>query len=86
VKSLGTIILEPQAKNTGRLLQHIGEGPSARFGLATKLASIAKHYGFDGWLVNIEKPFAKEDWHANTLEAFLRQLREELGFGMQLVW
>jgi endo-beta-N-acetylglucosaminidase D len=50
------------------------------------LASIAKHYGFDGWLVNIEKPFAKEDWHANTLEAFLRQLREELGFGMQLVW
>jgi endo-beta-N-acetylglucosaminidase D len=86
VKALGTIILEPQAKNTGRLLQHIGEGSSARFGLATKLASIAKHYGFDGWLVNIEKPFAKEDWHATILEAFLRQLREELGFGMQLVW
>ncbi|KAH7089918.1 glycosyl hydrolase family 85-domain-containing protein, partial [Paraphoma chrysanthemicola] len=85
VKALGTLIIEPQAQNTEKLLQHTGEGPTADFRFAIILANIAKHYGFDGWLVNIEKPFVKETWHANNLEAFLSQLRTELGVGRQLV-
>ncbi|KAF2033490.1 hypothetical protein EK21DRAFT_58633 [Setomelanomma holmii] len=86
VKALGSFILEPQAKNARRLLQYTEDGDQMKFDLARKLASIAKHYGFDGWLVNIEKAFPKENWHANILEAFLRQLGEELGKGRQLVW
>lgn len=86
VKALGTLIIEPQAQNTERLLQHTGEGPTAGFRFATILANIAKHYGFDGWLVNIEKPFVKDTWHANNLEAFLLQLRTELGVDRRLVW
>ena len=86
VKALGTIILEPQAKETERLLQHTGTENSIKFGLANVLANVAKHYGFDGWLVNIEKPFLKENWNPDVFQAFLVQLREELGDDMQLIW
>jgi endo-beta-N-acetylglucosaminidase D len=86
VKSLGTILVEPQTKDTERLLQHHGEGDDMDFELARKLADIAKHYCFDGWLVNIEKPFPTEHWRPDVLQKFLAQLRKELGDNMQLVW
>jgi endo-beta-N-acetylglucosaminidase D len=86
VKSLGTILVEPQTKDTERLLQHYGEGDDMNFELARKLADIAKHYYFDGWLVNIEKPFPIERWSPDILRKFLAQLRKELGDNMQLVW
>lgn len=86
-KALGTILVEPQTEGLERLLQHF-DGTDERyyFPLATKLANIANHYGFDGWLVNIEKPFAKEDWNSCVLETFLRQLRDDIGHEMQLIW
>jgi endo-beta-N-acetylglucosaminidase D len=86
VKSLGTILLEPQTKETERLLQHVGEGDSMVFKLARQLADIAKHYCFDGWLVNIEKAFPIASWSPEILRSFLAQLRQELGDDMQLVW
>jgi endo-beta-N-acetylglucosaminidase D len=86
VKSLGTILVEPQTKDTERLLRHVGEGDDMTFALARKLSDIAKHYGFDGWLVNIEKPFPMEHWSPDALRKFLKQLRRDLGEGMQLVW
>lgn len=85
VKVLGTIILEPQATEIERLLHHMDAGASMKFTLAKVLADIAKHYGFDGYLVNIEKPFPKDFW-IPYLQAFLVQLREELGIDRQLLW
>jgi endo-beta-N-acetylglucosaminidase D len=82
VKALGTILVEPQTKDTERLLLR----DDRKFILANILADIAKHYGFDGYLVNIEKPFPKDSWTLEALQAFLVQLRDNLGERMHLVW
>lgn len=84
VRALGTLLIEPQTPGSEKLLQHGDDGLS--FPLATKLAKIAEHYGFDGWLVNIEKSFPSASWDANLLTAFLRQLKQELGAESQLIW
>jgi endo-beta-N-acetylglucosaminidase D len=86
VKALGTILIEPQTKETERLLLRTGTGDNIVFTLTKTLANIAKHYGFDGFLINIEKPFPKDDWTSGILHTFLLQLRNELGDQMQLVW
>jgi endo-beta-N-acetylglucosaminidase D len=86
VKVLGTILLEPQTKETERLLRLTGTGDDMTFCLASKLAAISKHYGFDGFLVNIEKPFPNEIWSPELLCAFLAQLKTDLGDGMELIW
>jgi endo-beta-N-acetylglucosaminidase D len=83
-KALGTILIEPQTKDSERLLQHGDDGLSFR--LSKILADIANHYGFDGWLVNVEKPFPTASWNVHVLEAFLRQLKSDLGVGKQLIW
>jgi hypothetical protein len=85
VKVLGTIILESQAKDIESLLQYTGAGDDMKFFLAKVLADIAKQYGFDGYLVNIEKSFPNNSW-IKHLQPFLVQLRQELGDSMQLVW
>ncbi len=81
---LGTMLIEPQTPGPEKLLHHGEDGSS--FSLATKLARIANCYGFDGWLVNIEKSFPAKAWDPQLLVAFLRQLKSELGGGRQLVW
>jgi endo-beta-N-acetylglucosaminidase D len=90
VKVLGTILVEPQTKDAERLLQHttssVGSHIGLHFPLAKKLADIAKHYGFDGWLVNIEKPFPNEYWNEQILSSFLEQLRKGLGPERELIW
>jgi endo-beta-N-acetylglucosaminidase D len=83
-KALGTILIEPQTPDSEKLLQHGEDGLS--FPFATKLAEIADHYGFDGWLVNIEKSFPTANWNTSVMEALLRQLKFELGPRKQLVW
>lgn len=82
VKALGTILLEPQTKETETLLRHAGSG----FIMADTLARIAKHYGFDGFLVNLEKPFPRDTWSVGILQSFLDQLREALGADGVLIW
>ncbi|KAF2660203.1 glycoside hydrolase family 85 protein [Lophiostoma macrostomum CBS 122681] len=90
VKCIGTLLVEPQTKESDRLLERVFapnvEEGNPTFTLATKLASIAKHYGFDGWLINIEKPFSKDSWDPNVLQAFLAQLKEEIGPDKSLIW
>lgn len=86
VQALGTLVIEPQTKDTERLLQYSGDGDERVFGLAKILADVATHYGFDGYLVNIEKPFPAEHWSADILEAFLMQLRSGLGNEKRLIW
>jgi endo-beta-N-acetylglucosaminidase D len=86
VKVLGTILVEPQTEGSERLLQHTTDEEGTYFPIVDKLTRIATHYGFDGWLVNIEKPFAKEIWDLDVFEAFLCQLRVALGEATQLIW
>jgi endo-beta-N-acetylglucosaminidase D len=87
VEALGTLLIEPQTGGSERLLQHtIDELGGVQFSMAKKLASIATHFGFDGWLVNIEKPFPNEVWSSEVLEAFLRQLNAQLGPTKRLIW
>ncbi|KAL1795452.1 hypothetical protein ACET3X_005676 [Alternaria dauci] len=91
VEALGTLLIEPQTEGSERLLQHtVDESGNMHFPMANKLASIAAHFGFDGWLVNIEKPFPSEVWNAKLLEAFLLQLKANLGVGLvagrRLIW
>jgi endo-beta-N-acetylglucosaminidase D len=84
VKVLGTILMEPQTRGTERLLE--GSVDTGKFQFAQKLADIAHYYGFDGWLVNIEKPFPTATWDPLVMEAFLRQLRDDLGADRQVIW
>jgi hypothetical protein len=84
VKVLGTILMEPQTRGTERLLE--GSVDTGKFQFARKLADIACYYGFDGWLVNIEKPFPTATWDPLVMEAFLRQLRDDLGADRQVIW
>ncbi|KAF1961387.1 hypothetical protein CC80DRAFT_464258 [Byssothecium circinans] len=90
VLSLGTLLIEPQTKDVDRLLlQTMTKGSKedvAHFPTAKKLADIAVHYGFDGWLVNIEKPFSMQSWNPCALESFLSQLRDDLGPSRGLIW
>ncbi|CAN9260078.1 unnamed protein product [Alternaria alternata] len=94
VEVLGTLLIEPQTEGSERLLQHtFDQAGEMHFPMAKKLASIATHFGFDGWLVNIEKPFPSESWSAKLLEAFLLQLKANLGVGLdpksagkRLIW
>ncbi|CAI6333911.1 unnamed protein product [Periconia digitata] len=90
VQALGTILIESQTKDPGRLLscnQSTDTPESKRtFPLAQKLAGIAEHYGFDGYLVNIEKSFSDSNWDPSVLESFLRQLKEDLGASRSLIW
>lgn len=86
VRALGTLLLEPQTKEAERLLQHDGQGEAMTFNLAKKLIDIARHYGFDGWLINIERPFPKDHWSLQIFQSFLLQLRNQGGVGMKMVW
>ncbi|KAF2471303.1 uncharacterized protein BDR25DRAFT_285829 [Lindgomyces ingoldianus] len=83
VKVLGTLLIEPQTKEIGRLLTRgpaIGSpGEDLSFPMAQRLVDLARYCGFDGWLINIEKPFPRDVWDPKLLQAFLKYLRDNLG-------
>ncbi|KAF2443645.1 glycoside hydrolase family 85 protein [Karstenula rhodostoma CBS 690.94] len=87
VKAFGTVLIEPQTKDTERLLNFITEWKNGqekiKFPLAKQLSDIARHYGFDGWLINIEKPFPQDSLGLNP---FLRQLKGLIGPNKELIW
>ncbi|KAI4689211.1 uncharacterized protein J4E88_002560 [Alternaria novae-zelandiae] len=87
VEALGTFLIERQTEGSERVFNHTTEeSGEMNFPMAKKLAFIATHFGFDGWLINIEKPFPSDVWNSEVLEAFLRQLRDELGVTKRLIW
>lgn len=86
VEVLGTILVEPQTEGSERLLQHTHDRQNMNFPLAKTLAKITDCYGFDGWLVNIEKPFPNNSWKSEIFEAFLHQLRNEMNATKRLIW
>jgi endo-beta-N-acetylglucosaminidase D len=88
VKVLGTLLVEPQTQDAERLLRidDSGVGRNPTYPMAQKLADLARHYAFDGWLINIEKPFVKDHWNSSVVEAFLQQLGDALGPDRSLIW
>jgi hypothetical protein len=75
VKVLGIFLVEPQSTDVSKILQRTSSGTQGwDYTLARQLTRIAHFYGFDGWLINIEKTFPIADWNLSSLEGFLKQL------------
>ena len=83
VKVLGTFIVEPQSIDVDRILQET----DGNFLVAKQLACMADTFGFDGWLLNIEKKFPKhtED-RTNRLVKFIESLKQHAGDDKQVIW
>lgn len=84
VKVLGTFIIEPGTHDIRHVLQRTPNKDS--YVLADRLVSMAKCYGFDGWLVNIEKSFPVLTWNADRMVEFLNQLKKQLGEDGKVIW
>ena len=83
VKVLGTFIVEPQTPDVERMLE-LANGEHV---VAKQLAAMADIFGFDGWLLNVEKEFPK-GIHGLTekLTNFIKALKRYLGPGNQVIW
>ncbi len=83
VKVLGTFILEPQSPDIDRMLRQC----DGHFPIAKQLASLADTFGFDGWLLNIEKEFPRAFSHLpKRLSDFIEDLKQYAGDDKQIIW
>ena len=85
VKVLGTFIMEgdAHAKAIGKMFDQT----DGEYVVARRLASMAKTYGFDGWLLNIETDFPYAIQHpVSNLTAFIRSLKRFLGASGIVIW
>lgn len=80
VKVLATFIIEPQTPNVNRILTK----KDGDYVLATTLANMARTFGFDGWLLNIEKSFTTNV--TEEIIAFIECLKNRLGSSSEVVW
>ena len=80
VKVLGTFLVEPQTPDIDQILT-LQDG---KYVMAEILAKMAHIYGFDGWLLNIEKKFASNS--TAGLIAFIGAIKEALGDGQEVIW
>ena len=83
IKVLGTFIVEPQTCEIERLLVcYDGE-----YLVANQLASMAHEFGFDGWLLNVEKEFPNNIGDlAQKMNLFILNLRHHLGEKGEVIW
>ncbi|KAL9097717.1 MAG: hypothetical protein Q9165_000043 [Trypethelium subeluteriae] len=91
VKVFGTFIVERGSRHVERMLQaeeheSLSQQTTQVFLMASRLAQIAQAYGFDGWLINVEKTFPLRDWNLEKLEGFLEQLRKDMGDSGSVIW
>ncbi|XP_066292167.1 cytosolic endo-beta-N-acetylglucosaminidase-like isoform X1 [Branchiostoma lanceolatum] len=85
VKVLGTLITEWD-DGAKRCRQFLKDQASCR-GLADKLAQMAQHYNFDGWLINIENPL--ETPQVKILTDFVSYLTDVMHTAVQeseVIW
>ena len=80
VRVLGTLITEWESGRRDNEL--LASKPEF---WASKLASVAAYYGFDGWLVNIESP-ASRDAMLVFLKCLTRATRAAVGAHSQVIW
>lgn len=90
VKILGTFLLEGDAGPVElREIFHPSEdGHDASF-LANQLVSLAKVYGFDGWLLNFESTFPSGTFDFPIFHSWLDYLKDEMHRavpGSQVIW
>jgi hypothetical protein len=86
VRVLGTFLVEPQSTDIAKILQRTSSDAHGwNYTLATQLTHIARFYGLDGWLINIEKTFSITDWSLLRLEGFLKQLSSSFDDGC-VIW
>jgi mannosyl-glycoprotein endo-beta-N-acetylglucosaminidase len=82
VKSLGTFNIEGMTGESLRDVRELLDSPSRRRFYAKKLAQVARAYGFDGYLVNIETPLPGDGEalrrRVQSLAKFVRELRREM--------
>lgn len=83
VKVLGSFVIEPQTPGIERMLEEV-DGECV---IAKRLASVASTFGFEGWLLNIEKefPYHVKDL-TSKLTVFIERLKECLGPGGRVIW
>ncbi len=86
VKVIGTAFFAPlawggSAKTLEAFLREEGEG---RFPAADRLVEIARHYGFDGWLINQETDVSPE--LARRMARFVAYLTRIAPQGMEIHW
>lgn len=77
VRSLGTFIIEDGADSDSELSDLL-DSAKRRRAYARKLAVLAKSYGFDGWLVNIEVSLSNDARQATERARSLRDFVSEL--------
>ena len=83
VKVLGTFIVEPQTPDIERMLELV----DGEFVVAKQLAIMADVFGFDGWLLNIEKELPKGiQGLTDKLLNFIKDLKRCLGPDKQVIW
>ena len=83
VKVLGTFIIEPQSPDVERTLREC----DGDFPVAQQLARMADTFGFDGWLLNLEKEFPRDAKNCmERLTHFIENLKQHLGHDKQVVW
>lgn len=86
VKVLGTFLVEPQSTDIAKILQRTPSNTHGwEYTLASQLTHVARFYGFDGWLINLEKTFPISEWNLSKLEAFLGQLASSFDDGC-VIW
>jgi len=81
--ALGTLIFEPSDETT-EFVQHMLANRSI---VQDRLVSLADHYGFDGWFINVEN--SASDWPEGDPVKFVDELRlklkKKLGRRAQLI-
>ena len=83
VKVLGTFIIEPETPTIERMLAREDGG----YQVAKQLASMAHAFGFDGWLLNVEKEFPKSYPDlVQRMNGFILNLRSHLGEKGKVIW
>ena len=80
VKVLGTFLIEPQNTNVDRLFTKL----DGKYRIAEQLARMAFCYGFDGWLLNVEKEYSTNVTF--QMLGFIAALKTALGAGHQVIW
>jgi len=70
--TLGTLIFEPGDETT----EFVSKMLANRSAFQDQLVSLADHYGFDGWFVNVEN--SPSDWPEGDPEKFVAELRHKL--------
>merc|ERR1719343_1437449 len=70
--TLGTLIFEPGDETT----EFVSKMLANRSAFQDRLVSLADHYGFDGWFINVEN--SASDWPEGEPVRFISELRHKL--------